>query len=162
MKKMIISILLLACCCIASKPTHYFEGKWYNCNEYVIVEPKYYNQTVCSEDGTCIDYDSKGNKIHYKNSNGYESWSDYDSKGNRIHVKRSDGAELWYDYDSKGNMIQRKDSNGDEMWHDYDSKGNEIHWKDSNGYEWWYKWFFNKKENKKYQCYVDRDGNPEF
>ena len=163
MKKMIISILLLACCCIANKPTHYFEGKWYNCIEYKIVKPKYYNQTVCNEYGTCFDYDSKGNLIHCKTSDGVEWWSDYDSKGNWIHWKWSNGFEYWFDYDSKRNKIHYKNSsNGFESWSDYDSKGNEIHVKYSNGDESWYKWFFNKKENTKYQCDVDRNGNPEF
>ena len=50
------------------------------------------------------DYDSEGNLIHFKNSNGWEFWTDYDSEGNRIHFKNSDGLEYWYD--SNGNRIE--------------------------------------------------------
>ena len=37
------------------------------------------------------EYDEKGNLVHYKNSDGSESWSEYDEKGNEIHYKNSDG-----------------------------------------------------------------------
>ncbi|MBR6079467.1 MAG: hypothetical protein IKP60_04825, partial [Treponema sp.] len=30
------------------------------------------------------EYDSMGNIIHYKDSNGYEKWYEYDSRGNQI------------------------------------------------------------------------------
>ncbi|MBQ3824906.1 MAG: hypothetical protein II811_02085, partial [Spirochaetaceae bacterium] len=77
------------------------------------------------------EYDSKGNEIYFKNSNGFERWSEYDSKGNKIHYKNSNGVEEWYEYDSKGNEIHFKNSDGDEWWYEYDSKGNEIHSKNS-------------------------------
>ena len=51
------------------------------------------------------EYDSKGNEIYFKNSNGFERWSEYDSKGNKIHYKNSNGVEEWYEYDSKGNKV---------------------------------------------------------
>ena len=65
------------------------------------------------------EYDSKGNQIHYKDSNGDEVWWEYDSKGNQIHSKYSDGDEWWYEYDSKGNEIHSKYSDGDERWYEY-------------------------------------------
>ena len=121
MKKIIITLLLISAFAIgAQNPTHYFEGKWYKCYENdieLVVEklPK------CSTtNGVCADYDSKGNKIHVRDSDGYE----------------------W--------------------WYDYDSKGNEIHYKDTDGVELWYKWFFDEKNNTKYQCEVDENGNPSF
>ena len=45
-----------------------------------------------------IEYDSNGNWIHYKASNGEEYWYEYDSKGNRIHSKDSNGKVEWYSY----------------------------------------------------------------
>jgi YD repeat-containing protein len=54
--------------------------------------------------------------------NGNESW--YDSNGNMVHSKDSDGYESWREYDSNGNMIHYKDSNGYECW--FDSNGKEI------------------------------------
>jgi YD repeat-containing protein len=69
-------------------------------------------------------YDSNGNMIHSKNSDGYESWIEYDSDGNVIHYKHSNGYEFWKEYDSNGNMIHFKNSNGNEYW--YDSNGNKI------------------------------------
>jgi YD repeat-containing protein len=83
-------------------------------------------------------YDSNGNIIHYKNSNGYEWWQEYDSNGNCIHSKNSNGYEWWREYDSNGNMIHSKNSDGYESWIEYDSDGNVIHYKDSNGIEFWY------------------------
>ena len=50
-----------------------------------------------------ITRDSKGNIIHYKDSNGDESWREYDERDNRIHFKSSNGLEVWYD--SEGNEI---------------------------------------------------------
>ena len=57
--------------------------------------------------GNLYEYDSNGNEIHYKNSNGYEYWYDYDSKGNLIHYKNSNRCETWYD--SNGNKITKKE-----------------------------------------------------
>ena len=56
--------------------------------------------------GNLYEYDSNGNEIHFKNSNGYEWWYDYDSNGKLIHYKNSNGYETWYD--SNGNKITKK------------------------------------------------------
>jgi YD repeat-containing protein len=88
------------------------------------------------EIGIIREYDSNGNLIHYKDSDGYEEWNEYDSNGNIIHYKDSNGYECWKEYDSNGNEIHYKNSYGNEYW--YDSDGNEIHIKDSYGYEYWY------------------------
>jgi len=74
--------------------------------------------------GNLYEYDSNGNEIHYKNSDGFESWSKYDSHGKVIHFKNSDGYEYWYEYDGNGNEIHYKNSDGYERW--YDSNGNRI------------------------------------
>ena len=74
--------------------------------------------------GNLYEYDSNGNKTHYKNSTGYEWWSEYDSNGNEIRFKDSNGFEYWYDYDSNGKVIHFKNSDGVENW--YDSKDNSI------------------------------------
>ena len=44
---------------------------------------------------------------------------EYDSNGNLIHSKDSDGDEKWYEYDSNGNQIHYKDNDGEEYWHEY-------------------------------------------
>ena len=74
--------------------------------------------------GNLYEYDSNGNLIHYKKSNGFESWREYDSHGKLIHYKNSDGYEYWYEYDGNGNEIHYKNSDGYERW--CDSKGNSI------------------------------------
>ena len=85
-----------------------------------------------------IDYDDKGNMIHYKKSSGYERWCEFDNKGKLIHYKNSNGFEIWYEYDDNGNCIHSKDSKGNEIWLEYDNKGKLIHYKDSKGNEiWW-------------------------
>ena len=68
--------------------------------------------------------DSKGNIIHFKNSNGFEFWREFDERDNKIHYKSSDGFEYWKEYDESNNEIHYKSSDGIEFW--YDSKGNEI------------------------------------
>lgn len=69
-----------------------------------------------------------------------EYWYEYDSKGNQIHYKDSDGNEEWYEYDFKGNQIHYKNSYGNEYWCEFDSKGNQIHFKKSDGSEEWYEY----------------------
>ena len=44
------------------------------------------------------EYDSNGNKIHFKNSRDYENWCEYDSNGNKIHYKNNNSKEEWYEY----------------------------------------------------------------
>ena len=86
------------------------------------------------------EYDDKGNQIHYKDSKENETWYEYDDKGNEIHFKTSSGFETWSEYDDKGNQIHYKDSNGFESWKEYDDKRNEIHYKDSKENEKWYEY----------------------
>lgn len=190
MKKTIIFIMMLTCFCMASKPTHYnpthyFEGKWYKCYESNIKPAMFEKAPKCSttNGGLCEDYDAKGNmihrrdswgseswyeynakgnRIHRRDSNGYEEWYEYDAKGNKIHLMASNGFEVWLEYDAKGNQIHFKRTNGEESWSEHDAKGNQIHWWSSDGQESWYKWFFDEKNNKKYQCRVDKNGNPSF
>ena len=72
-------------------------------------------------------YDSNGNEIHRKNSDGYEEWCEYDSNGNLIHYKNSKGEEWWYEYDSNGNEIHKKNSYGEEWCeNEYNSEGKLI------------------------------------
>ena len=56
------------------------------------------------------EYDSNGNVIHYKDSDGYEEWWEYDTNGNEIYVKTSDGDEVWREYDVNGNCVYFKNS----------------------------------------------------
>ena len=93
------------------------------------------------------EYDSNGNEIHSKYSNGEEYWYEYDRNGNKIHSKDSDGYEEWYEYDGNGNEIHSKTKYGNEYWYEYDSNGNQIHYKDSDGYEYWCEYDSNGKPN---------------
>ena len=56
-------------------------------------------------DGSVKKFDENGNKIYYKDSDGYEYWSEYNTNGNEIHFKDNYGDEEWFEYDSNGNMI---------------------------------------------------------
>jgi hypothetical protein len=60
--------------------------------------------------GVMTKFDSNGNMIHFKSSNGYEKWYKYDSTGNMVHFKSSNGYEKWQEYDSNGNLIHFKNS----------------------------------------------------
>lgn len=81
------------------------------------------------------EYDSNGNWIYRRDSDGFEEWHEYDTKGNCIHYRNSNGTECWREYDTKSNMIHYRDSYGYEIWHEYDTKSNMIHYRDSNGVE---------------------------
>ena len=61
-------------------------------------------------------FDEKENVIYSYNENSGESWYEYeyDSSGNLIHKKNSNGDEVWSEYDSSGNLIHKKDSKGHE------------------------------------------------
>ena len=39
------------------------------------------------------EYDTDGHLVHFRDSNGYESWREYDTNGNPIHIRDSDGYE---------------------------------------------------------------------
>ena len=93
-----------------------------------------------------IKVDSKGNKIWYKDSRGYEINYKYNSKGNKVWEKASNGFESNYKYNSRGNVIWYKDSNGFEWNYKYNSKGNKVWEKASNGFEATYQ--YDLKGNK--------------
>ena len=58
----------------------------------------------------------------------------YDSMGNELTCKTSNGYWREYTYDSMGNELTCKTSNG--YWHEctYDTSGKELTYKDSDGY----------------------------
>ena len=39
------------------------------------------------------EYDNRGNEIHFRDSDGYESWHEYDANNNMIHLRISNGKE---------------------------------------------------------------------
>lgn len=80
-----------------------------------------------------MEYDSKGNLTHFKNSGGYERWNVYDSDGNMIYCEDSDGYKSWHEYDVDGNQIYCKFSNIHESWNEHDLNGNTICMKTANG-----------------------------
>jgi YD repeat-containing protein len=90
-------------------------------------------------------YDSNGNKLTYKNSDGYWNESTYDSNGNKLTFKNYDGLWAEWTYDSNGNELTYKDSNGFWTENTYDSNGNRLTYKNSNGF--WEEWTYDSNGN---------------
>jgi YD repeat-containing protein len=63
-------------------------------------------------------YDSKGNRLTYKDSNGYWYEYTYDSKGNLLTFKDSNGYWYEYTYDSNGNLLTFKNSDEKDIKYD--------------------------------------------
>jgi len=106
---------------------------------------------------------NKNNKLIYrKSSTGIEEWLcteewyEYDSKGNCIHIKQSDGIEVWKEYDNKGNLVHIKRSNGLEFWDKYDKTGNTCISESSSGnvYIDKYEYYEDGKTLKKVMVYA--------
>jgi YD repeat-containing protein len=72
------------------------------------------------------EYDTNGNLIYSRTSDGFEWWSEYDDRGNEIHFRNSYGFESWYDYDDRGNEIHFRHSDGYEAWREYDENNKLI------------------------------------
>ena len=93
---------------------------------------KIYKEFIVSGNKVCrwvkktetSEYNSDGNIVHSKNSEGFEKWYEYDAKGNEIHSKDSDGFEIWHEYDANGKVIYSKNSKGIETCSEYDEDGN--------------------------------------
>ena len=90
-----------------------------------------------------FDHESIGKEYHYNGIDGKEHWVRFNSTGNKICSKDSDGIEIYRERDSNGKLLYvkiyfNKDSHEYEEWNEYDSNGNKIHLKDSNGNEEWY------------------------
>lgn len=81
------------------------------------------------------EYDKKGNKTKYKNTDGTEEVYEYNKKGQMTKSKQlvPFEDEKSYKYDKKGNLILVKFQNGVEKINEYDSKGNLIHTKNTFG-----------------------------
>ena len=47
---------------------------------------------------TIKEYDTNGNLIHYKDSEGGEAWWTYDENNNLTHYRDSLGGEKWWTY----------------------------------------------------------------
>ena len=56
-------------------------------------------------------FEINGNTLHFKRGD-IERWIDYDERGNVIHYKRSTGSEQWMRYNTMNRMIYFKDSEG--------------------------------------------------
>ena len=107
----------------------------------------------CNKTERWYEYDSKGNKVHYKSTMGHDEWWTYDSKNNVIeynstflgssttlyaynkkgllykekHISKYGESEKYYEYDDNGNLIHYKTSyQGDEYYAKYDEKGRLI------------------------------------
>jgi len=57
-------------------------------------------------------YDSNGNQLAFKDSDGYWKEKTYGSNGNLLTYKNSDGFWKEWTYDSNGKQLTVKDSNG--------------------------------------------------
>ena len=85
-----------------------------------------------NDNGTIREYDTNGNEIHYKDSNGYETWREYDANNNVIHYKNSDGFEEWYN--SEGNVIDKPTKEGYNSTMSNTTTHYIVHYKFSNTY----------------------------
>jgi len=115
-----------------------------------------------------ITRNSKGNIVHCKFPNEFESWLEYNEKNQLAHYRDSKGVKVWYDSkgneipnpppvikdtsgeikpvinyplkttDSKGNTVHCKRSDKFECWFEYDEKNELAYYGDSNGLKIWY------------------------
>jgi YD repeat-containing protein len=63
-------------------------------------------------------YDSNGNELTYKDSDGLWAEYTYDSNGKILTFKDSDGFWAEWTYDSNGNRLTFKDSDGKDIKYD--------------------------------------------
>ena len=74
------------------------------------------------------EYDSNGNLIHVEHISGiFEAWYEYDDKNRQIHYKDSNGEESWYEYYGNGKLKSAwyyKAPNSEVIYqYDYDENG---------------------------------------
>ena len=51
------------------------------------------------------EYDSNNNLIHIEHISGaFEAWYEYDDKNRQIHYKDSNGEETWFEYYENGEL----------------------------------------------------------
>tara|TARA_R110000803_G_scaffold10606_5_gene32220 strand:- start:177 stop:581 length:405 start_codon:yes stop_codon:yes gene_type:complete len=74
-------------------------------------------------------YNSNGNHLKSKRSDGFTSKSTFDLFGHELTYKDSVGIWFKCTYDSNGNQLTYKDSSGCHWKRKYDSNGNEIEFK---------------------------------
>lgn len=73
-----------------------------------------------------IEVDKNGNQIHYKDSNGFETWKEYDENNRMIHYKSSNGLEVFVEYSDTGKKVHHIDPTGYEYYDEYDKYDNLI------------------------------------
>ena len=88
-----------------------------------------------------IEYDKKGNEIHWKNDQGEERYTEYNLEGNPILIK---GIEM-----DEGKMIEFS------IITEYDELGRKVHTEYSNGYEEWWEYY----SDNKLKVYHDNKGS---
>ena len=111
------------------------------------LKDKFYNYT----------YDDKGNKLTYKNSDGFSKEYTYDSNGNILTYKDSNGFSKEYTYDDKGNRLTYKDSRGLYEEYTYNDKGNMLTYKNSNGFYETHTYSITTKEFRVDDCIIPLD-----
>jgi len=101
------------------------------CNDagYVI-----YKKNVNGVEYRC-EYDKYNNRVHFKDSSGYEEWYEYDETGKKILLtKNSSGCESRYDL--SGYLTYKKSISGFEEWYEYNELGERIGYRNSDGDNW--------------------------
>lgn len=101
---------------------------------------------------TRYEYDSDGNKTHFRDSDGYEEWWDYEN-GKMTHYHDSKGYENWSEYDKNGNETHYKNIEGFERWCEFDENGNltKDHVHNRDGTESWSEYNEKVKITKKHE-----------
>ena len=67
----------------------------------VISAGTYNVKVTIDADGNAKWYDTNGNHIHSKSSDGYERWSEYSKNNILMHTIVSNGDEIWYTSDGE-------------------------------------------------------------
>lgn len=85
-------------------------------------------RTELEEDGTFYDYDERGNVVYSRNTLKLEIWREFDDRNRLIHYRTSDGYESYREYyeDENGTTIHVTDSNGVDRYVTYDNYGRRI------------------------------------
>lgn len=125
----------------------YGDIRKYDKNNNLIYYKNYiYENCICE-----YWYDSNGNIIHCKNSNGCEYYKEYDENNNKIHYYDNSGHEEIWKYDKNNNKIYYRDSLGCEEFWGYDENNRLIYYK-NNQCEKRYEYNSNGKKHRRFIC----------
>lgn len=138
MKNIILAISILAAMACATKYTHNFDGKWYDCKESVLndygdtLKVIYYGNNYDGSDVVItFKYNKKHQLVYERSSDGGFSKFFYNKFGKVSKMVTDDGV-VTYHYDDDGNLIMEK-SGSYTIWYTNSISGRLLKSEDSNG-----------------------------